>query len=280
MKLGVPIMPALGQRLPTPEEIIKKMIGHEAEKVAVEPKYDGTRLQIHFSKKKKWEEREGQLSFNLKPKGFVRTFTRNLENTTQMFPDLVEAVFKEVQAQEAILDCEAIGFDPQTGKFLPFQETIKRKRKYGIGEKAKEIPLKFFCFDLLYKDGRSLIEAPFSQRRRMLETTLPSANKVILASPQIITASPRELRNYFQEQIAKGLEGVFVKKWQAPYEPGRRGYTWVKFKHEKGKKGGSLADTLDCVVMGYYRGRGKRASFGIGAFFGGYQAERRVFNGF
>jgi len=62
------------------------------------------------------------------------------------------------------------------------------------------------------------------------------------------------------------LEGVVVKKWEAPYDPGRRGYTWVKFKQEKGKKGGGLADTLDCVVMGYYRGRGKRAEFGIGAF--------------
>ena len=57
-----------------------------------------------------------------------------------------------------------------------------------------------------------------------------------------------------------------VKKWQAAYDPGKRGYTWVKFKSEKGKKGGGLADTLDCVVMGYYKGKGKRASFGIGAF--------------
>lgn len=244
VSLGVPIMPALCQRLPTAEEMVKKL-----GKMAVEPKYDGTRLQIHFGKK-----------------NFVRIFTRNLENVTHMFPDLIEALPKEVRVKSVILDGEAIGFDPKTGKFLPFQETIKRKRKYEIGKKAKEIPLKFFCFDILYKDGKDLLKTPFSKRREILERILFSKNKTIVLSPQIVTDSPQNLRKYHDEQIKKGLEGVVVKKWEAPYDPGRRGYTWVKFKQEKGKKGGGLADTLDCVVMGYYRGKGKRAEFGIGAF--------------
>ncbi len=278
VSLGVPVMPALCQRLPTAEEMIKKMCRPKAEhprsdresetggQVAAEPKFDGTRLQIHFSKKRKWEQKEDQLAFIFQPKGFVRTFTRNLENTTNMFPDLIQAVFTEVKAQEAILDCEAIGYDPKTGKFLPFQETIKRKRKYGIGKKAKEIPLKFFCFDILFKDGKDLLKEPFSQRRKTLEGILPSRNKMILLSPQIVTESPAELRRYHDEQIKKGLEGIVIKKWEAAYDPGKRGYTWVKFKQEKGKKGGGLTDTLDCVVMGYYKGRGKRAGFGLGAF--------------
>jgi len=261
VSLGVPIMPALCQRLPTAEEMVEKL-----GKMAVEPKYDGTRLQVHFSKKKKWEQRKDQLAFDFQPKGFVRTFTRNLENTTHMFPDLVEAVFKEVKAQEAILDCEAIGFNPKTGKFLPFQETIKRKRKYEIGRKVKEIPLKFFCFDVLYKDGQDLLKAPFSKRRAILEKAVSSKNKILILTPQIVTEKPQELRKYHDEQIKKGLEGVIVKKWEEAYDPGRRGYTWVKLKQEKGKKGGGLADTLDCIVMGYYKGKGKRAKFGLGAF--------------
>ena len=275
VSLGVPIMPALCQRLPTPEEMIEKMAPQAQDKVAAEPKYDGTRLQIHFSRKRKWEEKEAQLSFDTKPVGFVRTFTRNLENTTHMFPDLVQAVFEEVDAQEAILDCEAIGFDPKTGRFLPFQETIKRKRKYEIGKKAKEIPLRFFCFDILYKDGKDLLDLPFSQRREVLEKILPSRNKTILLSPQIVTDDPQELRQYHGEQRRKGLEGVVVKKWEAPYDPGRRGYTWVKFKEEEGKKGGGLADTLDCLVMGYNRGKGRRTQFGIGAFLVGVRKGER-----
>ena len=260
-QLGVPIVPALCQRLANAEEMIEKM-----GKVAVEPKYDGTRLQIHFSKKRKWEQLKEQLAFDFKPQGFVRTFTRNLENTTGMFPDLVKAVFEEVEAKEAILDCEAIGFDRWTGKFLPFQETIKRKRKYGVREKAKEIPLKFFCFDLLYKDGEDLLKTPFNQRREILEKILKVDNQTMILSPQIVTDDPNVLRHYHDEQIKKGLEGAVVKKWQAAYDSGRRGFTWVKFKQEEGKKGGGLADTLDCVVMGYYQGKGKRAGFGIGAF--------------
>ena len=247
IQFGVPVMPALCQRLPNAEEIIKKMC-RPGDEVAVEPKYDGTRLQIHWSKEK------------------VSFFTRNLENVTHMFPDIIEALGKEVKAKEVIFDGEAIGFEPKTGKFLPFQETIKRKRKYEIGDKVKEIPLKYFAFDILYQDGRDLINVPFNERRRLLEKTIISGSKTILISPQIITESAQELRKFHDEQIKKGLEGVVVKKWKAPYDPGRRGYTWVKLKQEKGKKGGGLADTLDCVVMGYYKGKGKRAKFGIGGF--------------
>jgi len=270
ISLGTPAMPALCQRLSTAEEMVKKL-----GKMAVEPKFDGTRLQIHFSREKEWEEKdEDQLTFDFKPLGFVRTFTRDLENTTHMFPDLAQAVFEEVNAHEAILDCEAIGFDPKTGKFLPFQETMKRKRKYEVGKKAKEIPLRFFCFDILYKDGQDLLKTPFNKRREILGKIISSKNKTILLTEQIITESPQKLRHYHQHQIKKGLEGVVVKKWEALYDPGRRGYTWVKFKQEKGKKGAGLADTLDCVVMGYYKGKGKRADFGIGKILVGVRESR------
>ncbi|MBM3205438.1 ATP-dependent DNA ligase [Candidatus Shapirobacteria bacterium] len=243
IQLGIPIVPALCQRLPNAEEMIKKM-----GQVAVEPKYDGTRLQIHWSR------------------GKVGLFTRNLENVTLMFPDIVEALQKEIKAKEAIFDGEAIGFEPKTGKFLPFQETIKRKRKYQVDQKIKEIPLKYFAFDLLYKDGQDLLKTPFSQRREILAKTILPVSITIKVSPQMVTAKAQALRQFHDEQIKKGLEGIVAKKWAAPYDPGRRGYTWVKLKQERGKKGGGLADTLDCVVMGYYKGRGKRADFGIGGF--------------
>jgi DNA ligase-1 len=256
VSLGTPIVPALCQRLPTAEEMIEKMAPRPARgKVAVEPKYDGTRLQIHYQEKK------------------TAIFTRNLENVVHMFPDIVEALPKEVKAKEFVLDGEAIGVDPKTGKFLPFQETIKRKRKYQIKQMVKEIPLKLFCFDILYKDGRDLLRTPFKERRKILEKVLSSRNKTILISPQIVTEDPEVIRQYHDEQIKKGLEGAVLKKWEAAYDPGKRGYTWVKFKSEKGKKGGGLTDTLDCVVMGYYRGRGKRAQFGIGAFLVGIKKD-------
>jgi len=261
VRLGVPVMSGLCQRLPTADEMITKM-----GKIAVEPKYDGTRLQMHFSRKKIKKEKESLMLFDFKTEGFIRTFTRNLENTTPMFPDLAKAAWQEINAREVILDGEAIGFDLKTGKFLPFQETIKRKRKHDVSLTAQKIPLRYYVFDVLFKDGRDLLKLPLSERRTILEKTISPKNRTILISPQIVTDQVDVLRTYHDEQKQKGLEGVVVKKWSASYDPGRRGFTWVKFKEEESKKGGGLADTLECVVMGYYRGKGKRAGFGIGAF--------------
>jgi len=259
IKLGIPVVPALCQRLPNAQEMVKKM-----GRMAVEPKYDGTRLQIHWQKNK------------------VSIFTRNLENVTEMFPDLTRALNKQIKAKSAIFDGEAIAFNPRTGKLLPFQETIKRKRKYEIGAKSKEIPLKYFVFDLLYKDGVDLLNHPLSERRKLLVKLVSKADlkqlrtQTIILSPQILTDNSKELKQYHDQQIKAGLEGVVAKKWESVYDPGRRGYTWVKLKQEKGKKGGGLADTLDCVVMGYYKGKGKRAGFGIGGFLVGLKNNQKV----
>ncbi len=244
--VGAPILASLCQRLPTADEMIKKMT-----EVAVEPKYDGVRVQIHYDSRLKTQDSR------------VRTFSRNLENTTAMFPELAE-VGKQLDAEDVILDSEAVGMDPATGKLIPFQETSTRKRKHDIQASLLKVPLRFFVFDILYKDGIDLLNKPLSERRDILEQTVKSGN-LLTISPQIVTDSPDKIRQYHDQQIKKGLEGAVVKKWQSPYEPGRRGYSWVKFKEEEGKTG-KLTDSIDAVVMGYYRGEGKRAGFGIGAF--------------
>ncbi len=244
-KVGAPILASLCQRLPTADEMIKKM-----RTVAVEPKYDGVRVQIHVQKvqNSKFE---------------VQSFSRNLENTTAMFPELQD-ISKQLNAREVILDSEAIGVDPKTGRFIPFQETMTRKRKHGIEQARSDVPLKFYVFDILYKDGKDLLSTPLSARRKILEATLNKGLYLVI-SPQIVTDEARIIRSHHDEQLKKGLEGAVVKKWDSPYEPGRRGYSWVKFKEEEGKTG-KLTDTIDAVVMGYYQGEGKRAGFGIGAF--------------
>ncbi len=239
-KVGAPILASLCARLPNADDMIKKM-----GEVAVEPKYDGVRVQIHFKRQE------------------VKSFSRNLENTTNMFPELQE-IGKELNADEVILDSEAVGYDAKNDKLVPFQETSTRKRKHGITESAKSTPLKFFVFDILYKNGKELLSLPLSGRRKILEETLRKNNTLML-SPEIVTREANEIRRYHDEQLKKGLEGAVVKKWDSIYEPGRAGYHWVKFKEEEGKTG-KLTDTIDAVIMGYYRGEGKRSGFGIGAF--------------
>ena len=239
--LGVPVMPALCQRLKTADEMIAKMA-----RVAVEPKWDGTRVAVH-----------------LKGKSFLKTFTRNLDETTHMFPELKNA-YKQIKAKSVILDSEGVGVDPKTKRLLNFQQTIVRKRKHGVDEASKKVPLKFFVFDILYKDGKSLLTTPLKKRREILTKTI-SGKGVLEVAEQIETSDPKELRAYHKKQLGQGLEGAVVKKIDDDYIPGRRGWSWVKFKEEE-KSEGALSDTLDCVVMGYYRGKGKRAEFGIGAF--------------
>lgn len=244
--VNTPILMMRAERLSSGEEIIQK-IGQ----CFVEPKYDGFRLQIHYSKKK----------------GEVRLFTRNLENVSYMYPDLVEGVNKQIKADKIIFEGEAIAFDPLTGSFLPFQETVQRKRKYNIEAKAKEIPLKLFAFDLLYSNGKNYIREPYVDRHNALDKIIASSkdsitDTIILTSSQMMREG-KKLDLMFDEYISKGLEGIIAKKRDGIYQPGARGWNWIKFKRSYSAH---VEDTIDCLVMGYDLGRGKRTSFGIGAF--------------
>lgn len=264
ISLGVPVNLALCQRLSNAAEMIKKMVTEDEKNdlVAVEPKFDGTRIQVHLN----FEVEEKKIWF----------FTRSLENVARMFPDVSRGLEQELLVKNAILDGEIIGYDGKTGKLLPFQQTIQRKRKHQIEEAINKTPLRFYCFDILYLNDQSLIKAPFSKRREILKGLIndQKPKRKVFLSPQILTKDPEELKTYHQEQIKKGLEGVVVKKWRDSYSVGKRGFSWVKFKQEKGKAGGGLSDTIDGVVMGYYRGRGRRAQLGAGAFLLGIKKSR------
>lgn len=258
---GVPIRPALAERLPSAEKIIEKV----GPKVAVEPKYDGFRLQFHIFPK------DGKKQAVL--------FSRNHENVTAMFPEIV-AAGKKLHLGSAIFDGEAIGYNPKTKKFLPFQETVQRKRKYGIEEMAKSLPLKIFVFDVLYLNGKGLMHEPFSRRRKVLENTLKARGDTIAVTEQKVVSDPEAIRLLFNTYSDQGLEGIVAKKLDMAYQAGGRGFHWVKFKKYAGvgkgpsaSSGLRLADTLDCVLMGAYRGRGKRAGFGYGGFLLGVPGE-------
>jgi DNA ligase-1 len=182
-----------------------------------------------------------------------------------MFPEL-STIESEIAAEGVILDSEAVGFDPQTGRMVPFQMTITRKRKHGVEAASGTVPLKFFVFDILYKDGEDLIERPLSQRRKILqETVKEQEGGSLLVDEWIVSKNPVKVREFHGKQLAEGLEGAMVKKAQGKYLPGRQDWNWVKFKEAEGTAA-KLSDTLDLVVMGYYVGRGKRQKFGLGAF--------------
>lgn len=242
--LGVPIMPMLAQRIKTADEMITKM-----GEVSVEPKYDGLRVLIHF-KKGKW----------------IKAFTRNLNDVSLMFPEL-ETIAKVTNSKELILDAEAVGVDEQTKKAADFQTTMQRRRKHDIAGSATKIPLVFNIFDILYKDGESLIDDNYLDRREVLNKTIKQ-NSSFKITPSIITTDPEVIRDEYKKYIKLGLEGIIAKKTDATYIPGRTGYRWVKVKQAEEAEG-KLSDTVDCVIMGYTQGQGKRVSFGLGQFLAG-----------
>jgi DNA ligase-1 len=285
IEMGTPIVPALAQRLKTASEMIEKM-----GTVLVEPKFDGTRVQIHFSRKViEHKEAVGESQTNLfgeseekKSAFWVRTFTRNLDESSEMFPEL-QRIADQIKADEIILDSEAVGYDPKTGKLVPFQMTITRKRKYGIAEASDSVPLRFFVFDIMYLNGKSLLRLPLSERRKILAETIgPSSAKVsagegsvLLVDEHIETDNPDVLREYHKKQLDEGLEGALVKQIDGAYMPGRTGFNWVKFKEAEDSRA-KLSDTIDVVIMGYYLGKGKRSTFGLGAFLVGIRSGEEI----
>ncbi|MEM2932951.1 MAG: ATP-dependent DNA ligase [Candidatus Pacearchaeota archaeon] len=239
--LNSPIRMALAERLTSAEEIIKK-IG----KCAVETKYDGLRLQCHYDGKN------------------VEIFSRNQERMTHMFPDIVEGIKKQVKAKTAILEGEAVAFNEATGEFFPFQITIQRKRKYGVKEMAKEFPLVLFAFDLLYLNGKDLTNVAYEKRTSLLRKIIKEG-ATIRTTERIITDDPAELEKFFEINVEKGTEGIIAKRLDAIYQAGARNFNWIKLKRSYK---GELQDTIDVVIVGYFKGRGLRARLGIGALLG------------
>lgn len=278
-KIGVPVMPMLAQRLKSPREMVEKM-----GKVAIEPKFDGLRISVHFRKKdggfitdlEKTQTNVGDKSSSDMSSSFrrgkrghksaedvIKTFTRNMNETSWMFPELAKAG-DYIKGDEVILDAEAVGLDETRKTLATFQTTMTRRRKHEIEKISAQIPIKFYVFDILYKNGDSLIDKSYPERRKVLEATVKNGHLFEIVDYQV-TENPEEITIQNTQRRKAGFEGIIVKKLESGYVPGRTGWRWVKMK-EAEEAIGKLADTVDAVVMGYTGGKGKRAAFGLGQF--------------
>lgn len=273
MQPGVPLMPQKPQRLDNTEETVLKMGG----RVIAEYKFDGTRVQLHMDRKKKIKYQTDDLFESNIAKSFIKTYTRNLDDSTHQFPDITEAAEKYIKADSIIFDGEAIAYNKETGNFLPFQETIQRKRKHGIENARESIPLKYLVFDILYLNGKEVYLEPYEERRELLKDVI-TQNETILIDEHIDTSDPHELEEYFLEAKSKSLEGLVVKNPHDAYQAGARSFSWVKLKRLEGNSHSGLTDTVELVVIGYFYGQGTRAKFGIGGILGAiYDKEQNIF---
>ncbi|HDP73857.1 MAG TPA: ATP-dependent DNA ligase [Candidatus Woesearchaeota archaeon] len=203
---------------------------------AVEYKYDGFRVQIH------------------KKDNVIRLFTRNLEDVTDQFPDIVSYAGKYINADSFLIDSEAVGISTKTGAFEPFQKISQRiKRKYDIDEIAENLPVEANLFDILYLNGEVVYTRPFRERRNLLEkVTKEQKGKIVLAK-QLTVSSKEEAESFYKEALAKGNEGIMAKSIESRYRIGKRVGSGFKIK--------PVLETLDLVITGAEYGEGKRAGW-------------------
>jgi len=234
----------------------------------LEDKYDGMRAQLHCGDPDQPTR--------------VALYSRNREDITASFPEIAEA-FANVNTP-LILDGEILGWDLATNKALPFATLGQRIGRKKVDENLRrQIPVIFMAFDLLYADDQLLLDLPLRERRHRLEklaaeltptttstielpeatnqpqlTMFDTTNRTattsiqrLLLSPAKLVESAEAIDRAYTDARARSNEGVMLKSAESTYQPGRRGFAWVKLKRE-------LA-TLDVVITGAEYGHGKRA---------------------
>jgi DNA ligase-1 len=232
LEVGTPIRVMLGPKEPDAKTALERT-GIPAQ---AEFKYDGFRIEAHKDGNK------------------ITLFTRNLENVTKQFPEVVEYLKENIKAKSFIIDSEAVGFSPKTGKYLPFQNVSQRiKRKYDIEQTSREFPVELNIFDCMFYDGKSMIKEPFEKRRALLEKIVKQINKKIVLSKAKIVKNEDDVNKFFKESLAAGNEGLMLKKLDAPYKPGARVGYMVKMKETE--------EPLDLVITETEWGEGKRTNW-------------------
>ncbi|MDO8481056.1 MAG: ATP-dependent DNA ligase [Nanoarchaeota archaeon] len=232
LKVGKPLKVMLAIKAKSAEDGLER-VGIPA---AAEYKLDGFRIQVHKAKSK------------------ITLFTRRLEDVTTQFPDVVAVVSKRVTAESCILDCEAVGYSPETKKYLPFQSISQRiRRKYNIEVMAKRFPVELNVFDVLSLNGETLLKSPFKERRKRLESIISPKERELVCVKQKLVTTPKAIDAFFRESLKEGNEGLMLKALDAPYKPGARVGHMVKLKE--------TMENLDLVIIGAEWGEGKRSTW-------------------
>ena len=227
LKIGKPVKVMLAVIFTSVEESFEAL----GEKVQVEEKLDGFRVIIHKDKN-------------------VKLFTRNLEDVTNQFPDVV-GVIKDIKEDKFILDSEVVGYDKKTGKYLPFQNiSIRIKRKYDIEKMQEEYPVEINVFDILYYK-KNLMDTKLKERREVLEKIIKEKKGKIKLTKKIISENKKEIEKFFENALKNGREGIMVKNLDSLYKPGRYVNGWGKLK--------KILEPLDLVIVKAEYGTGKRA---------------------
>lgn len=227
LTVGRPVQPMLAHSAGSVGEALDKL-----GTCAVEEKLDGIRVQVH---------RDGDE---------VRVYTRTLDDITDRLPEVTSAA-RELKSERFILDGEVIALDG-AGRPRPFQEVAGRVgSRVDVARAAEALPVSPVFFDVLYADGRDLLDLPFGQRHDELARLAPEPMRVrrTVVEDGSDAAQRAAADAFFAATLDRGHEGVVVKGLDAAYSAGRRGASWLKVKP---------VHTLDLVVLAAEWGHGRR----------------------
>lgn len=202
---------------------------------AVEDKIDGIRAQAHVAA-------EG-----------VHLFARGKGAVTTAFPDIARPLAEAARSglPAAILDGEIVVMTPE-GRPRPFSAIQPRLKKTEPDEDlVRDHPVRYVVYDILFEGDEPLLGLPFLERRARLVKWLAAAPAPLVLHDSRALASKAALDTEFDAARARGFEGLVLKRLDAEYAAGVRGFAWLKVKK-------ALA-TLDVVVVAAERGHGKRA---------------------
>lgn len=230
LHVGRPVRFMLASPVSDAAEVMRR-VGDEA---WIEDKYDGIRAQLHIGADR-----------------VPRLFSRDLNDVTRSFPEIVAAAAGFAESAPLVVDGELVPWKAgSVGDFASLQKRLGRVSPSA--ELLAEVPVALVAFDLLHAGGRDLVENPLMERRTALEAlALPDrSGERVLLSRVASARSAVEVDRHFDNARERHNEGLMVKDPGSPYQPGRRGLGWLKLKK-------ALA-TLDCVVVGVEWGHGKR----------------------
>ncbi|EOB13379.1 DNA ligase [Nosema bombycis CQ1] len=271
MTPGIPLKPMLATPSKDVSSAYKKV---ENSKFTCEFKYDGERVQIHSSK------------------NCSRTFSRNLEDNSEKYPDIK---IKSKNNKDYILDGEVVAYDKENKKIMSFQELSTRKRKANKKESGnknnelssssnipintssssfKNVNICVFIFDCLYFDGLSLINKPLEFRRQILRNEFEEIENVLYFSEFKDCSNTEEIEDFFKKAYDGNYEGIMIKQLNSNYIPSQRSNSWIKLKKDYIDQ---LGDSFDLIVIGAYYGKGKRAGVYGGFLLGSYNKEDCIY---
>jgi bifunctional non-homologous end joining protein LigD len=187
--------------------------------------------------------------------GHLRLESRNLREITSHYPEL-RALGPALGARDAVLDGEVVAFDDGgRPSFELLQSRMNLASEAAVRRRMADCPVTYLIFDLLYLDGRSLVDLPYTERRERLEgLELDGAS---WQTPAHHRGEGKALLRLTEE---RGLEGLVAKRLDSRYLPGRRSRAWLKVKNTRSQ---------ELVIGGWLPGQGRRAET-IGALLVGY----------